>query len=67
MHSILTRHGVDVSELTTDAIDVLVTFSPEARRELIIKMKFALPPIVKAAVNVLLEYHRALQVLLQAA
>lgn len=65
LKSIYERYGVDAKGLTVDVVNQLVTSSAKVRLDIIVK--FALPPVIKAAIETLNEYHKAMQLLLQSA
>ncbi len=63
--SVYVRHGLNAVGFTEDVLDMMVNGSSNTRLEYIIL--YALPPIVKDAIEKINEYHRNIQLLLQAA
>ncbi|MBP7055636.1 MAG: GNAT family N-acetyltransferase [Candidatus Omnitrophica bacterium] len=65
------RWGVDTKDFNKSVLDMMVNthlnFSGESRRQLIISLKLALPPMLKAAIEKLHEVHQAIQLMLQSA
>jgi hypothetical protein len=59
------RSGIETNDLTKDVVDMMVSGGSDTR--LYYAVMYALPPIVKAAIEELRKYHEALHILLQSA
>ena len=65
INNIFTRCSAGKEKLTSEDIDMVVEGTAKAR--LLFAIEFALPPIVKKAIDKLQQYHEQVQILLQAA